>query len=103
MASDSVTISLRIPKTLNADLEKYVKRGKYASKTEALREAMRAKLYSGIESMRGAIKKKRKNTSLSDWRAKEWKSALKKANGDSKKAYAIIKAREKKALEGLKL
>ena len=104
MENESVTISLRIPKALNADLERYVKKGRYASKTELLREAIRATLYDSVTRMKGALKSKIESPlPLSQWRAKEWKAALKKANGDSEKAAEILKKKEKKALSGLKL
>lgn len=103
MANETITISMRLPKGLHDDLEKYVKLGNYASKTEALREAIRAKLYESTAAMRGAIKTKKKITPMSAWRKKEWDAALKKAGGDSKKAAQILKQKEKKAISGLKL
>lgn len=103
MEDANVTISLRIPKGLNDDLEKYARLGRYASKTELLREAIRSHLYESAKSMKGALKENAKpRISLSEWRAQEWKSALKQAKGDAKKAASLIDEKEKNALEGLR-
>lgn len=105
MNNDSIIISFRIPKQLNKDIEKYVKLGRYASKTELLREAIRAQLYGSTERMRGSLKNKSKKPQINmvEWRAKVWASALKKAGGDQKKAALILEREKEKVLEGLKL
>ncbi|MFA5108071.1 MAG: ribbon-helix-helix domain-containing protein [Candidatus Micrarchaeia archaeon] len=102
METESVTISLRIPKALNADLEKYAKLGNYASKTELLREAIRATLYESIGTMKGALKAKSRSLTTSQWRASEWKKALKNCGGDAKKAALMLEEKEKKAVSSLK-
>jgi Arc/MetJ-type ribon-helix-helix transcriptional regulator len=104
MDNNLTTISLRIPKVLNKDIERYVKLGRYASKTELLREAIRAQLYGSTDKMRGALKNRAQAPKdISKWREQIWQSALKKAGGDKKKAVLILEQEQKKSLEGLKL
>ena len=92
MADALVTISARIPKKLNDELEKYAEERGYASKTEVLRELLRNSLYEGLDNMRGALKGKVKplKGTMGDWRREEWKKALKKAKGDARKATEIL-------------
>ena len=45
MQEETVLISLRIPKAMDKDIGYAVKSGRYASRTELLREAVREKLY----------------------------------------------------------
>ncbi len=102
--SELVSVSLRLPKQLSDDLDEIVEEGHYASKTEVLREALRALLYQQIDSMTGALKGKvRKDSSpLSEERKLEWDNALKKAGGNRKKALTILDNEEKKNLSGLR-
>jgi Arc/MetJ-type ribon-helix-helix transcriptional regulator len=103
MEDASVIVSFRMPKTLNDALEECVKNGGYASKTELLREALRAQLYANISAMRGSVKGRKAPASMSDWRKKQWEEALKLSGGDARKAVALLDAKGKKALSGLKL
>ena|SRR3989344_2177617 len=100
-------ISLRIPKSMGKDMNHKVKLGGYASRTELVREALREKLYKNayksLEAMRGALKGKVKvKGSMHEWRLKMWNAALKKAKGDRRKAYEILKKDEQEAIKGLK-
>ena len=104
MQEETVLISLRIPKTMDRDIGYKVKSEGYASRTELMREALREKLYKGLEEMRGALKGKVKvRGSMRAWRLKMWKAALKKADGDPYKASELMKKDEDEALKGLRL
>ena len=103
MEDASVIVSFRMPKALNDALEESVKNGGYASKTELLREAIRAQLYANISAMRGAVKGKKAPTSMSDWRKEQWEDALRLSGGDTRKAVALLDEQGRKALSGLKL
>ena len=104
MENDLVTISARIPRKLNDDLEGYAKRLGYASKTEVLREMLRNELYGSIGAMRGALKGKvALKESMAEWRRNQWNGQLLRAGGDRKKAAEISKKDEEKALSGLRL
>ena len=104
MQEETILISLRIPKTMDRDMGYRVKSEGYASRTELMREALREKLYKGLEEMRGALKGKVKvRGSMRAWRLKVWKAALRKANGDPYKASEIMDRDEKEALKGLRL
>jgi len=104
MQEESTLISLRIPKTMDRDIGNAVKSGGYSSRTELMREALREKLYKGLDEMRGALKGKVKlKGTMSEWRKKQWKNALKKAKGDPYKASEIMKKDEQEALKGLRL
>lgn len=100
-----VNISLKIPKKLNDDLEEYMRVNGYATKTEVLRELLRAQLYKTVEGMRGVAKGNVKPSggSHGDWRRKEWEAALKEAGGDPRKAVALLDEKEKQATSGLRL
>ncbi len=98
-----VSISLRIPKKLDDDLQEYVRRGAYASKTEVLREALRALLYRQVDAMTGALKGRAKaGSSLSKTRKRQWNRALKKAGGDPRKAFEMLEKEEGESLAGLR-
>ena len=104
MQDDSVIISLRVPKGMNRDMDKRVAEGRYASRTELLREAIREKLYESIGEMRGALKGKVKvRSNMRAWRLKQGKNALKRANGNPYKASELMDKDEKEALRGLRL
>ena len=96
-----VSVSLRIPKKLDDDLQEYVRHGAYASKTEVLREALRALLYRQVDAMTGALKGKAKS-SLSKARKRQWRAALKKAGGNPRKAFGLLEEEEQKSLAGLR-
>ena len=98
-----VSVSLRIPKKLDDDLQEYVRHGAYASKTEVLREALRALLYRQVDAMTGALKGKAKaKSSLSKARKRQWRAALKKAGGNPRKAFGLLEEEEQKSLAGLR-
>jgi len=104
MENDLVTISARIPRKLNDDLEGYAKSLGYASKTEVLREMLRNELYGSIGAMRGALAGKvAPKESMAEWRRNQWNAQLLRAGGDREKAVEISKKDEKKALSGLRL
>ena len=103
MADATVIVPFRMPKALNDALEESVKNGGYASKSELLREALRAQLYANISAMRGAVKGKKAPASMSDWRKSQWENSLRLSGGDARKAVALLDAKGKKALSGLKL
>jgi Arc/MetJ-type ribon-helix-helix transcriptional regulator len=104
MQEETILISLRIPKTMDRDMGYKVKSEGYASRTELMREALREKLYKGLEEMRGALKGKVKvRGSMRAWRLKVWKAALRKAKGDPYKASKIMKKDEDATLKGLRL
>lgn len=105
MADELVTISLRIPKKMNKELEAEAKRKQYATKTEVVREAIRNRLYyEAFAPMRGALKGKVESAgkTMSQYRKEWWDDALKKAGGDRKKAIQILKEDEEKSLGGLR-
>ncbi len=102
MADASTIVSFRMPKALNDALEEEVKKGRYASKTELLREAIRAQLYANISAMRGAVKGKKAPVSMSGWRKSQWEDALRLSGGDTRKAVALLDEKGRKALSGLK-
>ena len=102
MTDASTIVSFRMSKVLNDALEAEVKNGGYASKTELLREAIRAQLHANISVMRGAVKGKKAPASMSDWRKSQWENALRLSGGDARKAVALLDAKGKKALSGLK-
>ncbi|MBI5036778.1 hypothetical protein HZC09_05540 [Candidatus Micrarchaeota archaeon] len=103
--AELITVSVKIPKKLDDDLEDYMKENGYATKTEVFRELLRGQLYKTVENMRGALKGevRRFKGSDGDWRRQEWKKALKKAGGDAQKAAALLDKKEKKALSDLRL
>ena len=104
MENDLVTISARIPRKLNNDLEEYASSLGYASKTEVLREMLRNELYGSIGAMKGALKGKVKlKGSMSQWRKEQWQKALKSAKGDVRAAFGIMERDDKEALRGLRL
>ena len=104
MADESVLVTFRMPKKLGDELDAAVREYGYASRTELLREALRAQLLKNIESMRGALKGKVKfKGTVSQLMRKEWKKALKEAKGDAKKASEIMDRKEKGGLGGLRL
>ena len=104
MEHELVTISARIPRKLNDDLEEYASRLGYASKTEVLREMLRNELYGSIGAMRGALKEKvALKEGMAEWRRNQWDAQLQRAGGDRKKAIEISRNDEKKALSGLRL
>ena len=104
MQEETILISLRIPKTMDRDMGYKVKSEGYASRTELMREALREKLYKGLDEMRGALKGKVKvRGSMRAWRLKVWKSALRKAGGDPYKAAEIMKKDEDEAIKDLRL
>lgn len=102
---DFVTVSARIPKKLNDDLEEYMQEGGYGSKTEVLRELLRGLLYQRVERMKGSFKgaSKRQTDTLGDWRKKTWASALEQSGGNAKKAAALLDEKEREALSDLHL
>ena len=82
---ESVIVSFRMPRRMSEDMDRSVKEGRYASKTELMREALREKLYKSIDGMKGALKGKVKvSGSMRAWRLKVWKQELKKAKGDAR-------------------
>lgn len=98
-----VTVSVRIPKALNDQLENYAEEHGFATKTEVLRDFIRKELaMQSVRAMAGALKGKVKNPpkSISEWRKKRWDDALKKAGGDREKAVKILRQEEEKALPG---
>ncbi len=102
---DLVTISLRIPKRLNRELEDEAKRKHYATKTEIVREAIRNRLYlEAFAPLRGALKGKVKNpiTDVGKWRRERWQVYLKKAGGDRQKAATMMLKDDEDAAAGLK-
>ena len=102
---DLVTISLRIPRKMNAELEQEAKRKHYATKTEIVREAIRRRLYYEVFApMRGALKGKVKSDgkTMSEWRRDRWQEFLKQAGGDRRKAYELQKKDEEEAIKDLK-
>ncbi len=107
MQDEMALISLRLPKKMNADLAKYTSERGYASKTEAVREAIRKQLYDSVVAMKGALKGKVKlpRGGMRTIRKRIWEDALKKAGGDRKRALAIMDEEGGKALAkfGLKL
>jgi Arc/MetJ-type ribon-helix-helix transcriptional regulator len=104
MEQELVTISARIPRKLNADLEEYASSLGYASKTEVLREMLRNELYGSIGAMRGALKGKViLKESMQKWRLAQWNAQLLRAGGDRKKAIEIAKHDEEGAVSGLRL
>lgn len=100
-----VTISARIPKSLNSGLGRYTRRMRYTSKSEALREIIRQRVFGTIDALAGSAEGKAgfAGKSMSEWRREEWGKALKAAKGDARKAAKIIEKNELKALEGLRL
>jgi Arc/MetJ-type ribon-helix-helix transcriptional regulator len=102
--SELVSVSLRIPKKLDSDLDDFVEKGGYASKTEVLREALRALLYRQVDDMTGALKGANVSArSLAESRRLDWDAALAQAQGDAKKALKIVGRLEKRHLKGLRL
>ncbi|MBI4361450.1 hypothetical protein HY572_06815 [Candidatus Micrarchaeota archaeon] len=100
-----VTISARIPKTLNDELEAYAEQNGYATKTEVLRDWIRKELaMQSVRAMAGALKGKVKNPpkSFSAWRKKRWDDALAKAGGDEHRAVQILRREEKEASKGFR-
>lgn len=103
MQEGTELISLRIPKSMGKDMGYAVKSGRYASRTELVREALREKLYKGLDEMRGALKGKVKlKGTHAQWRRAQWQNALKKAKGNSYKASEIMKKDEQGAIKGLR-
>ncbi len=98
-----VTISARIPKSLDFGLGEYSKRMRYTSKSEALREIIRQRVFGTIDALAGSAVGKIGGKSMSQWRKEEWKKALKASDGDARKAAKILEKNERKALEGLRL
>ena len=104
MENELVTISARIPRKLNDDLEGYAKSRGYASKTEVLREMLRNELYGSIGAMRGALKGKvTPKESMAQWRRNQWNAQLQRSGGDRKKAMELAKKDEENALSTLRL
>ena len=104
MAQELVTISARIPKNMYDGMDKIVAEKGYASRTELLREMIRAEVLQDIMSLQGALKGKVKmKESVSAMRRRMWKEALKKAGGDAHKASEIMEANKKETLKGFRL
>ncbi len=106
MSDELVTISLRIPKKMNKELEAEAKRKQYATKTEVVREAIRNRLYyEAFAPLRGALKGKVKTDgkTMGEWRREMWQEYLKKAGGDPYKASELQRKDEAEAIKGLKL
>jgi len=104
MAQELITISARIPKGLYESMDEIVAERDYASRTELLREMIRAEVMRNIRAMKGALKGKVEfSGDMGGLRRKMWQGALKAAGGDTKKASRMLDAQEKKALRGLKL
>ncbi len=102
---DLITISIRIPKKMNEELESEAKRRHYATKSEVVREALRSRLYyEAIAPLRGALKGKvdLEGKTTAQWRRDQWQEFLKKSGGDRKKALQMHIAEMEKAVEGLK-
>ncbi len=88
-----VTISLRLPKAVNDQLEAYVVEKGYATKTEVVREWIRTELaMAQLRKTRGALKGQGivMPKSMTEWRKADWKRLLKKADGDEKKAIQLL-------------
>ncbi|MBI2445086.1 hypothetical protein HYV43_01725 [Candidatus Micrarchaeota archaeon] len=88
-----VTISLRLPKTVSDQLDAYIAEKGYATKTEVVRDLIRTKLaMESLEKTRGALKGQGivMPKSMTEWRKKDWQRLLAKANGNEKKALALL-------------
>lgn len=88
-----VTISLRLPKAVNDQLEAYAVEKGYATKTEVLRDWIRTELAkTEISKLRGALKGQgiKMPESMTEWRKADWKRMLKEAGGDEKKALKML-------------
>ena len=59
-------------------------------------------LYANISAMRGVVKGKKAPVSMSDWRKNQWEESLKLSGGNARKAVALLDAKGKKELSGLK-
>lgn len=75
----------------------------YTSKSEALREIIRQRVFGTIDALAGSANGINAPKSMSEWRKAEWEKALKAANGNARKAAKIIEKNERKALAGLRL
>lgn len=94
---------------MNRQLEDYANERGFASKTEAVRDAIRRRLVEeameATIAMKGAWKGKVKlpRGGMRTIRKRMWEEDMKEAGGDMKKAFAIMKRKEEEAMKNLGL
>jgi Arc/MetJ-type ribon-helix-helix transcriptional regulator len=109
MQEDMALVSFRLPRKMNLAFEAHAKERGFASKTEALRDAIRKQLYEdaadAVAAMKGALKGKVKlpRGGMRTIRRRMWEEDMKEAGGDMKKAFAIMKRKENEAAKRLGL